>query len=245
MSNSTENRSGDRANRGQGRKQNNNRNRSGQRNGRQAGGGPRKRQGGGQGRQNSSSGDSSERSAPKKQPLTFWQKLLKAIGLYKEPVAPRGRRPQKKFDQPGARKSNTRAAKGGDNKGDGNKGGGKNRKPRQAPDPDKVSDKRLYVGNVSFDANESDLEELFKGAGSVRGVDIVYNRSTHRSKGFGFVEMSHLDEAKRAVEVLHDQPFMGRTLIVNEAKSNEPNDDDSDSQDNESSGDDSPKASRD
>jgi RNA recognition motif-containing protein len=53
----------------------------------------------------------------------------------------------------------------------------------------------------------------------VRKIEIVYNRNTHRSKGYGFVEMAGVDEAKRAVEVLHDQPFMGRTLIVNGAKS--------------------------
>ena len=53
----------------------------------------------------------------------------------------------------------------------------------------------------------------------MRNVEIVYNRTTHRSKGFGFVEMLHMDEAIRTVEVLHDQPFMGRKLIVSGAKS--------------------------
>ena len=67
--------------------------------------------------------------------------------------------------------------------------------------------------------SEQDLQELFKGIGGVRNVEIVYNRSTHRSKGYGFVEMLHKDEAVRAVEVLHDQPFMGRKLIVSGAKS--------------------------
>jgi RNA recognition motif-containing protein len=50
-------------------------------------------------------------------------------------------------------------------------------------------------------------------------VEIVYNRSTHRSKGYGFVEMLHMDEAVRAVEVFHDQPFMGRKMTVSGAKS--------------------------
>jgi|TARA_B110000483_G_C18017624_1_gene473686 RNA recognition motif-containing protein len=58
--------------------------------------------------------------------------------------------------------------------------------------------------------------------GTVRNIDIVYNRNTHLSKGYGFITMSQLEEAKRAVEVLHDQPFMGRTLIVNAAKSDGP-----------------------
>ena len=78
---------------------------------------------------------------------------------------------------------------------------------------------RVYVGNLSYDVSESDLQDLFKGIGGVRNVEIVYNRSTHRSKGYGFVEMLHMDEAKRAVEVLHDQPFMGRKLTVSGAQS--------------------------
>jgi RNA recognition motif-containing protein len=63
------------------------------------------------------------------------------------------------------------------------------------------------------------LQELFKGIGAVRNVEIVYNRSTHRSKGYGFVEMLRMDEAIRAVEVLHDQHFMGRKMTVSGAKS--------------------------
>ncbi len=78
---------------------------------------------------------------------------------------------------------------------------------------------RVYVGNLSYDVSEQDLQELFKGVGPVRNVEIVYNRTTHRSKGYGFVEMLHMDEAMRAVEVLHDQPFMGRKLTVSGAKS--------------------------
>lgn len=223
MSNSTENRSDDRGSRGssrnrsQGGSRNRNRNNSNSnsRNGRQSGGGPRNRNGGGSGRSQSESIENRSET-PKAQPLTFWQKILKAVGLYKESPAPRARRPQKKFDeQQKPRKTNTRVAKS-DN------GGDRKRKPRQVPNPDNVTGNRLYVGNLSFDASESDLEELFNGAGKVRGVDIVYNRATHRSKGYGFVEMNHLDEAKRAVEVLHDQPFMGRTLIVNEANSKGP-----------------------
>lgn len=77
---------------------------------------------------------------------------------------------------------------------------------------------RLYIGNLSYDASESDIEELFKGVGPVRNVEIVYNKHTHKSKGYGFVEMLRIDEAKRAVEVLHDQHFMGRQLIVSGAK---------------------------
>jgi len=82
-----------------------------------------------------------------------------------------------------------------------------------------VESSRVYVGNLSYDVSEQDLQELFKGIGGVRGVEIVYNRTTHRSKGYGFVEMLNVDEAKRSVEVLHDQFFMGRKLLVSGAKS--------------------------
>jgi RNA recognition motif-containing protein len=82
-----------------------------------------------------------------------------------------------------------------------------------------VESPRLYVGNLSYDVSESDLTDLFKGIGGVRNIEIVYNRNTHRSKGYGFVEMLHVDDAKRAVEVLHDQFFMGRKLNVSGAKS--------------------------
>jgi len=82
-----------------------------------------------------------------------------------------------------------------------------------------VESPRVFVGNLSYDVTEGDLQDLFKGIGGVRNVEIVYNRSTHRSKGYAFVEMLHMDEAKRAVEVLHDQPFMGRKMAVSGAKS--------------------------
>jgi hypothetical protein len=63
----------------------------------------------------------------------------------------------------------------------------------------------------------------------VRNVEIVYNKATHRSKGYGFVDMSHLDDAKRAIDVLHDQFFMGRKLVVSGAKTR-PDGDDADEQ---------------
>jgi len=81
-----------------------------------------------------------------------------------------------------------------------------------------VDTPRLYLGNLSYDTTEHDLEDLFKGIGTVRNVEIVYNRHTHRSKGYGFLTMLSVEDAKRAVEILHDQPFMGRNLVVNGAK---------------------------
>ena len=105
--------------------------------------------------------------------------------------------------------------------------GRQDRKPKSGTrnarnEPKPVETNRLYVGNLSYDATEYDLEDLFKGAGSVVSVEIVYNRNTHRSKGYGFIEMGSIDEAKRAVEILHDQSFMERQLIVSGAKSKGP-----------------------
>jgi len=99
------------------------------------------------------------------------------------------------------------------------RGGARGGERGRGGDRSSVESARVYVGNLSYDVSESDLQDLFKGIGGVRNVEIVYNRSTHRSKGYGFVEMLHMDEAKRAVEVLHDQPFMGRKLTVSGAQS--------------------------
>jgi RNA recognition motif-containing protein len=81
-----------------------------------------------------------------------------------------------------------------------------------------VTSGRLYIGNLSYETTEYDLEDLFKGNGPVKSVEIIYNRHTHKSKGYGFVEMLKIEDAKRAIDVHHDQPFMGRMLIVNGAK---------------------------
>ena len=92
--------------------------------------------------------------------------------------------------------------------------------PRQSRQPERieVTTPRVYVGNLSFDATESDLQELFSGIGSVQNVEIVANRETQRSKGFGFVQLTTVDEAKRAVSELHDKDYMGRKMVVSGAK---------------------------
>ncbi len=152
------------------------------------------------------------RKSRRKVELTFWQKLLKAIGLYKEPTRSSGKKGK------GSRppKSNTRNARSGDSTP--KKSSPRNNRSRGG-DPSTVNSSRVYVGNLSYDVTEQDLGELFKGVGPVRGAEIVYNRNTHRSKGYGFVEMQHQDDAVRCVEVLNDQPFMGREMIVSGAKS--------------------------
>ncbi|HYR57022.1 MAG TPA: hypothetical protein VEO95_00260 [Chthoniobacteraceae bacterium] len=84
-----------------------------------------------------------------------------------------------------------------------------------------VTSAKLYIGNLSYDATESDLFELFKGVGAVRNAEIVAHKHNEKSKGFGFVTMSTIDEARRAVSELHDKEFMGRKLVVSGAKSAE------------------------
>jgi hypothetical protein len=94
-------------------------------------------------------------------------------------------------------------------------------RPARKPEAVEVTSPKLYVGNLSFDATESDLAELFGGVGSVQTAEVVSHKATDKSKGFGFVMMATVDEAKRAVETLHDKDFMGRKLVVSGAKTND------------------------
>jgi RNA recognition motif-containing protein len=94
-------------------------------------------------------------------------------------------------------------------------------RPQRKPEPVEVTSPRLYVGNLSFDATESDLFELFNGVGHVQNAEIVSYRHNQRSKGFAFVHMQTIEEAKRAVEELHNKEFLGRKLVVSGAKSTE------------------------
>ncbi len=94
------------------------------------------------------------------------------------------------------------------------------RSPRK-PESVEVNSPRLYVGNLSFDATESDLFELFNGVGQVQNAEVVSYKHNQRSKGFAFVQMQTVEEAKRAVAELHDKEFLGRKLVVSGAKSSE------------------------
>ena len=84
-----------------------------------------------------------------------------------------------------------------------------------------VTTPRLYVGNLSFEATESDLFELFNGVGQVQNAEVVTYKHNQRSKGFAFVQMNTVEEAQRAVTELHDKEFLGRKLLVSGAKSSE------------------------
>jgi RNA recognition motif-containing protein len=81
--------------------------------------------------------------------------------------------------------------------------------------------KRLYVGNLSYGVTNSSLEELFAPFGAVRSAQVIMDRDTGRSKGFGFVEMPDDNAARSAIEALNDQEHDGRRLAVNEAKPRE------------------------
>jgi len=82
--------------------------------------------------------------------------------------------------------------------------------------------KKLYVGNLTYNVNESDLEALFSQFGSVQSAQIIVDRDTNRSKGFGFVEMGSDAEAQAAIQALDGRDHDGRNLTVNEAKPREP-----------------------
>ena len=78
--------------------------------------------------------------------------------------------------------------------------------------------KRLYVGNLPYTISDSELQQLFEQHGSVTSAQVVMDRDTGRSKGFGFVEMGTDAEAQAAITALHGAEFGGRTLTVNEAR---------------------------
>ena len=81
--------------------------------------------------------------------------------------------------------------------------------------------KKLYVGNLSYSVDSSELEQLFGQHGQVVSAQIINDRDTGRSKGFGFVEMANDDEATAAIAALNGQQHGGRALTVNEARPRE------------------------
>ena len=82
--------------------------------------------------------------------------------------------------------------------------------------------KKLYVGNLSYETSSSDLEKLLSEHGTVESAEVISDRATGRSKGFGFVEMGSDDEAQAAISALDGQDYQGRALKVNVAKPREP-----------------------
>jgi cold-inducible RNA-binding protein len=81
---------------------------------------------------------------------------------------------------------------------------------------------KLYVGNLAFSVTSADLEQLFSEYGSVQSAQVLEDRETGRSRGFGFVEMGTANEATAAIEALNEREYAGRRLTVNEARPREP-----------------------
>src|SRR3954449_8329253 len=81
--------------------------------------------------------------------------------------------------------------------------------------------RKIYVGNLSYNVNSSDLEQLFSQHGTVQSAEVISDRATGRSKGFGFVQMGTDDEAQAAISALNGHENDGRALTVNEAKPRE------------------------
>jgi cold-inducible RNA-binding protein len=81
--------------------------------------------------------------------------------------------------------------------------------------------KKLYVGNLAYSVRDSDLEEMFAAHGTVQSAQVIMDRDSGRSKGFGFVEMDNEQEARAAISALNGKELDGRTLTVNEARPKE------------------------
>ena len=181
--------------------------------------GPRRRRRGGRSRGSSTSSSRSPRTGdhykvtrePRK-PAGFWDKVKAFFGL--APEAP------KTSANGSARRERTRDESREARPAREPREPREQRAPREPRKPEaiEVTTPRLYVGNLSYDAAESDLFELFSGVGTVANVEIITNKHTQRSKGFGFVQMNSVSEAKRAVDELHDKDYMGRKLVVSGAK---------------------------
>lgn len=81
---------------------------------------------------------------------------------------------------------------------------------------------KLYVGNLNYGVTGDQLTELFSQAGKVVSATVITDRYSGRSKGFGFVEMSTDEEAKKAIEMFNGKDFQERSIVVNEARPREP-----------------------
>jgi RNA recognition motif-containing protein len=80
---------------------------------------------------------------------------------------------------------------------------------------------KLYVGNLAFTVTDQDLSSLFAEAGTVTSAQVIIDRNTNQSRGFGFVEMSTSEEAQKAIAALNGRQNGGRSLVVNESKPRE------------------------
>ena len=148
--------------------------------------------------------------APAKQ--TFWQKITAFF-------SPNGNPPTAAV----SRSNDERPRSSNSNSNNNGSSRSAEQPPRSSRKPESiaVTTPRLYVGNLSFEATESDLFELFNGVGAVQNAEVVTYKHNQRSKGFAFVQMQTVEEAQRAVTELHDKEFLGRKLVVSGAKSSD------------------------
>jgi cold-inducible RNA-binding protein len=84
-----------------------------------------------------------------------------------------------------------------------------------------MNQNRLFVGNLSYQTMESDLQNYFAQAGVVTSINVMFDKVTGKSRGFAFVEFSSVEEANKAVEQFHNKDFQGRALTVNIARPRE------------------------
>lgn len=155
---------------------------------------------GGSRRQSGGRGSHAPAKAPAKK--SFWQKLTSLFsGAPSNPARNGASAPARNGSSPARN------------------GAGQRSRSVRRPESIEVTTPRLYVGNLSFEASESDLFDLFNGVGQVQNAEIVTFKHNQRSKGFAFVQMQSVDEAKRAVSELHDKEFLGRKLVVSGARS--------------------------
>ena len=182
---------------------NNNRNRNRNQNGGRGGNGGRNRnQGGNPPREWKPSGNRESRKPEPKS--TFIQKLLGFFGIGKKTAAT----PKKGGAQ-------NKGPKGGNDRP-------KQDRPKRDHTPVPVTSGRLFVGNLDYNADEAALKSHFETIGAVKSAEIVMNPHNGKSKGFAFVEMESIDDAKKAVADLHEKDFLSRRLLVGGAKSRGP-----------------------
>ncbi|MEI6352396.1 MAG: RNA-binding protein [Candidatus Nomurabacteria bacterium] len=81
-----------------------------------------------------------------------------------------------------------------------------------------MQENKLYVGGIPYSSTAEDLKKLFSEAGEVKDAMIIMDKMTHRSKGFGFVEMATAEGANKAISMFNEKEFMGRNLTVNLAR---------------------------
>jgi len=184
---------------------------------------PRRRHRGGRSRSPSTrarSGDSFRVTREPRKPAGFWDKIKAFFGLTPPTARPSTNGSARRDSAPRESRERREPRESREPREHREPREPRQRTPREPRKPEavEVTTPRLYIGNLSYDAAESDLSELFSGVGTVAHVEVITNKNTQRSKGFGFVQMTSVSEAKRAVEELHDKEYLGRKLVVSGAK---------------------------